>query len=766
MSEYVQINPSEYSERAYLDYTMAVVQDRSIPSLKDGQKPVHRRILFAMHELYLRHDKDMKKCARIVGDIIGKYHPHGDTAAYEALVKMSQDFYLRYPLVHGQGNFGSRDKDPSAAMRYTEAKLHPISQLLLSEIDMGSVDYINNYDYSLKEPEVLPSRLNFLLMNGVFGIAVGLSTEIPSHNIRNVTDATVHYIKNKDCTISELVEYLKAPDYPTGGQIINKKEEIIKNYEDGNGFFTVRCRWKIEKLANKQWQIIIYELPPSMSASSLAEKIGDIKNPKVDKKDKKKKDVQKMLNDKQFLSNLISNERDESNEEEGIRFVLEPRSMRENPEDIMNSLYKLLGLEENVKMNMVSIGLNNKACGKNLKDMISEWVEFRIITLEKRTKFSLNKSLERKHILEGREIAYNNINKIIEIIKTSEKPKESLIKEFNLTEIQAEDILEIKLRQLMNLELGKIKEEILKLQKEIFELESLLNSDKKMNNLLIKEMESDTKLFEDERRTLIEESNKAVLSATDTIADEKMTIIITKQGWMTSRKGHNVEIETIQLKDGDSIFKIIEGRSIQPIALLSNDGRMFNIKPTQVANGKNMNHINTLVEMNGCQVVDMLFIEKDLKHLIANKEGYGFITDSDNLLTKNKAGKSFFTVDKKFEIFNMDIVNKFKYITWFTSDNRILCYDINEIKELPKGKGVQLMKLPKNIKISGYLLHNEENIKITTKKGEEIISIVDSGILGKRPLRGIHIKDSIINVMEDLIIDEIDEVNELNEIED
>ena len=741
MNDYINVNPALYSEKAYLDYTLAVVGERAIPSLKDGQKPVQRRIMFAMHELNLKHDKDPKKSARIVGDIIGKYHPHGDSAAYEALVKMSQDFYLRYPLINGQGNFGSRDGDSAAAMRYTEARLTPIADLMLSELSQGSCDYIGNYDNTITEPEILPSRLNFMLMNGTFGLAVALSTSIPAHNIRNITDATTHYIKNPKCSVEELVEHVKAPDYPTGGQIINTKEEIIKNYKDGEGFFTVRCRWKIEKLTRGHWHIVVYELPPSSSPSKLVERIALLQKPKIikDSKGKAKKLTQKQLNDKQFSLNLISATRDESSEEEGNRVIIEPRSSRDNPEQMMNSLYKLLELEENVKMNMVAIGNDNRAVSKNLLSMISEWTEFRFKTITKRTNFSLDKNLKRAHILQGREIAFNNISEIIEIIKNEDKPKDMLIKRFSLSEIQADDILEIKLRQLAKLELDKIVSELEKLLKEAKQLQALLDSDVKMKKLMIKEMESDTKLFEDDRKTLLEESKKSVLSATDTVADENVTIIITKQGWLSQKKGHNIDTESIQIKDGDSLYKVIECKTLQQLGVFASDGRMFNIKPISIESGKNMTHINTLIDMGGTSIVDFILINEKLIYLVANENGYGFITKSSNLLTKNKSGKAFFNIKKDDKIFKVLTCNDFKYITCATSDNRILSYPIDEIKELPKGKGVQLIKLPKGVKLKTFLVHNNDEIFINNNK----TSIIEFNILGKRALRGVHIKEDI-----------------------
>jgi topoisomerase IV subunit A len=749
MSIYEKINPALYAEKAYLDYTMDVVSNRAIPSLKDGQKPVQRRILFAMKELGLYSGKEPKKSARIVGDIIGKYHPHGDGAAYEAMVKMSQDFYLRYPLIDGQGNFGSRDGDSAAAMRYTEAKLSPISELLLSEIGEGSCDFIDNYDQLLQEPAILPSRLNFMLMNGTFGIAVALSTKIPSHNIRNVTDATIHQIKNPNCSVKELVEYLVAPDFPTGGQIIDSKDDIVGNYERGEGTFNVRCKYKVEKLDKGQWQIVIYELPPSSSPTSLMDRIGNIEKPKLvkDKNGKVKKPSIKQIADKQILLNYVSDYRDDSSGEEGIRVVLEPRSSRVNPEEMMASLFKLLELEETFKMNLVAIGGNDRATNKNLKDMISEWVDFRFYTLNKRTEYGLKKALKRIHILEGRKIAFDYIDRIIEIIKGMDNPKEKLMEEFNLSEEQALDILEIKLRQLAKMEIDSIIKELDKLYKERNYLSQLLESKVKMKNLMIKELESDTKKYEDERRTLVKEDEKSGIISSDVIIDEKVTIIMTKQGWLTSRKGHDLETDSVQLKDGDDIFKIMEGRTSQQIVLMASNGRTFNIKPSNIVGGKNMNHVNTLIDLPDGVIVDILFLGEKDKYLVSNNAGYGFIVEASNLLTKNKAGKVFFNVPKDAHIFPLLEIGDKKLITCFTSDFRILSYDLNEIKELPKGKGVQLVKLPSGVKMDKYLLHNEREIIVETENKVCEFNI-DDGSYGKRALRGINFKSNILALKE------------------
>lgn len=731
-----------HSRDAYLQYSVAVLKDRAIPYLHDGQKPVQRRILYVMNQLGLRSDTPPKKSARVVGEIIGKYHPHGDSSVYQALVRMSQNFNLRYPLVDGQGNFGTIDGDSAAAMRYTEARLTPIADLLLSELKYHCVEQVPNYDNTEFEPENLPARLNMMLMNGATGIAVGMSTDIPSHNINEVSNATINLIKNPKISTEELVEDIKGPDFPKGGQVITPKETIIKNYEQGYGAFTVRCRWVVEKLARGQYQIIITELPPSMSPSKVLEKIAAIENPKLgkDKSGKPKKMSQKQLNDKQFLSTLISNARDDSAGD--VRIIIEPKSSKKDPEEIMNSLYKLLGLEENYNMRMVTVGLNNRPSQKNLKETLQEWIDFRLITITKRIQYLLNKANSRIHILEGREIAQNNIEEVIEIIRSEDEPKKVLMERFSLSEIQAEDILDIKLRSLAKLEIDKILKELDKLRKEAKGYEELLASDRKMKNLMIREIKEDTAKFSDDRRTLIEEAKTAQNVDTHVMLAEKVTIILSKAGWLTQRKGFNVDLSTTQLKDGDEIEKSLEGKTNQALVVLSGSGRLFNLKVGEIATGKNFTHINSILALNGDKVVDMLFVDEEIeaKYLASNDAGYGFVVSSKDFIVKAKAGKNFMTIKEEDTIYPFREIKEEKYIVCKSSDYRCLSYDIEEIKELPRGKGVQLIKLPKNEKLTNFYFVDSKDINIKIGKRTKSVNMEEEGIFHKRAGRGQNIK--------------------------
>ena len=685
-----------------------------------------------------------KKSARIIGDIIGKYHPHGDSSVYSALVRMSQDFQLRYPLVDGQGNFGTIDGDNPAAMRYTEARLTPIAELLLSELKFGCVDYVNNYDNTEREPENLPARLNMMLMNGAFGIAVGMSTNIPAHNINNVSNATINLIKNPKLTIEELVDDLEGPDFAKGGQIITPKSVMIESYKKGKGAFTVRCKWRVEKLARNQYQIIIYELPPSMSPSSVLEKIALIENPKLgkDKSGKPKKMNQKQLNDKQFLSSLISNARDDS--DKNLRIIIDPKSSKKDPTELMDSLYKMLGLEENFNMNLVTVGMNNKPALKNIKEVLQEWIDYRFETITKRTQFLLNKVQKRIHVLEGREIAYNNIDRVIEIIRTTDIPKISLIEEFSLTELQAEDILEIKLRSLAKMEIDKILKELEKLRKEEGGYLELLASDRKMKNMMVREIKADTLKFSDERRTLLKEESSAKNVDANVMLAEKTSVIFTKSGWLTQRKGYDVDTSTIQLKTGDEITKVMEGKTNQPIVILSSSGRLFNMKVGEVATGKNFNHINSLLTLGTDTIIDILFADENKEYLVSNSAGYGFIVESKEFIVKAKAGKNFMSVGDDV------VINKFKeikgepFVICGSTDNRCLAYETNEIKKLPRGKGVQLIKLPKGELLREVCLLSSEMCEFTIGKRSKKINIKDEGYFHKRAGRGQNVKKDFL----------------------
>lgn len=746
--DYLDIN--KYLRDKYLEYSIAVLKDRAIPYLSDGLKPVHRRILFAMKEMRNFSTEKHKKSARIVGDVIGKYHPHGDQSVYDAMARQAQPWNMRYPLVDGQGNFGSRDGDRQAAMRYTEARLTPIAEhILLQEIDMGTTKFINNYDNTITEPTDLPSRLNMLLLNGATGIAVGMSTDIPSHNIRELTSATLACMKNKDITVSEIIDHLNGPDYATGGQIIASNSEIKSIYETGRGVIRVRAKWKVEELAKNQWQVIVYEFSPTMNAKKILENIEKITNPPTqkDKNGKPKALSPKVIAEKNYLLSLLGSFGDESDKVDAIRLVLEPKSYKQNPEDFMNALISRIGLEESVKINLTTVGLNGTPKTKNIKEIIEEWISYRFQVMTKRTLWRINKVKSRLHTLEGRMIAFLNIDEVIKIIKDEDNPKTELINRFGLSEIQAEDILEIKLRQLANLEKVKIEKELDTLKKEEKQLQSLLDSKTKMFNLMEKEIEESTALFEDSRRTLIKEDKIAIKSSFDIVQDEPVTIIYTTQGWITSRKGFDIDLSSIQLKTNDTILFVQEGRSIEQLAFLGSDGRAYSVKPNDIPTGKvGFVHINTLITMeNGGTIIDMLFANDKKMLLVSNNDGYGYLTNSMNLVSKNKAGKNFMTLPEENSIIFKPIVLNIdtKYVHIQSTGQRILSYDINEIKELEKGKGFQLIKLLDGEKVKHVRITDDKGFELRIKNKTYFIENEKlKEFIGKRASRGKKIENN------------------------
>ncbi len=538
----------QYAQRAYLEYALSVVKGRALPDVTDGLKPVQRRILYAMDRMGLsysgpNHNTAAKpvKSARVVGDVLGRFHPHGDQSAYDALVRMAQDFNQRYPLVDGQGNFGSRDGDGAAAMRYTEARLSKITGLLLDEIDMGTVDFVPNYDGSTQEPQQLPARLPFALLNGASGIAVGLATEIPSHNLREVADACVALIKRPQLSDEELFQIIPGPDYPGGGQIISSASDIQDAYRTGRGSLKLRARWKIEELARGQWQMVVTELPPGVSAQKVLEEIEDITNPKV--KTGKKALSQEQTQLKASMLAVLDGVRDESSKDAPVRLVFEPKTGKVPQQELITALLAHTSLESSSSINLTMIGLDGRPVQKSLRLMLEEWIAFRQTTVTRRSQHRLAKVLDRIHILEGRQAVLLNIDKVIAIIRASDEPRQALIDAFALSERQADDILEIRLRQLARLEAIKIEQELKELRTEQGKLEDILGSESTMRRLICKEIEADAKQFADARRTLIQEEKKVVAEVK--VVDEPTTVIISDKGWVRTRQGHGVDAGTL-----------------------------------------------------------------------------------------------------------------------------------------------------------------------------------------------------------------------------
>ena len=687
-----------YAERAYLDYAISVVKGRALPEVADGQKPVQRRILFSMSEMGLRSDAKPVKSARVVGDVLGKFHPHGDQSAYDALVRLAQSFSLRYPLIDGQGNFGSRDGDGAAAMRYTEARLTKIAtHLLLSEIDEGTVEFAPNYDGSFQEPKLLPARLPFVLLNGASGIAVGMATEIPSHNLREVAAAAVALMKSPNMSCADLLAIIPGPDFPGGGQIISSASEIAQIYEAGRGSLKVRARWSVEELARGQWQVVVNELPPATSTQRVLQEIEELTNPKI--KLGKKSLTPDQSNTKAAILNMLDCVRDESSKDAAVRLVFEPKSKNVEVNEFVNLLLAHTSLESNASINLVMIGNDGRPRQKNVKDIIAEWVAFRVATVTRRTEHRLGKVNARIHILEGRQIILLNIDKVIKIIRNSDEPKGDLIRAFKLSDRQAEDILEIRLRQLARLEAIKIEQELTELQAEKADLDGLLQSDSTLRKRIIKEIEADAKEFGDDRRTLIQEDKRAVAEAK--VIDEPVTVIVSQKGWVRVRQGHEHDAQQFSFKSGDALYATYECRTVDVIQGFGSDGRVYTVPVSELpgARGDGSPLTSFINLAAGSQMVAYYAGQLDDLVLISTRAGNGFLANVADMLTRNKAGKSFIGVDSKFSLGDAPLgASKvhpgMKQVACLSESARLLVFPLDELKRLPTGgKGVILMGL-------------------------------------------------------------------------
>ncbi|MDR7149203.1 topoisomerase-4 subunit A [Hydrogenophaga palleronii] len=706
-------NLATYAQRAYLEYALSVVKGRALPDVCDGQKPVQRRILYAMDRMGLGFSGNTAakpvKSARVVGDVLGKYHPHGDSAAYDALVRMAQDFSQRYPLIDGQGNFGSRDGDGAAAMRYTEARLAKITGLLLDEIDQGTVDFIPTYDGSFEEPRQLPARLPFNLLNGASGIAVGLATEIPSHNLREVADACVALIKTPKISDEELAAIIPGPDYPGGGQIISPASDIADAYRTGRGSLKVRARWKIEDLARGQWQLVVNELPPGVSTQRVLEEIEEITNPKV--KAGKKALSQEQTQLKASMLMVLDVVRDESSKDAPVRLVFEPKSSRIEQQELITALLAHTSLESSSPINLTMIGLDGRPTQKSLRLMLSEWIEFRQSTIVRRTRHRLNKVLDRIHILEGRQLVLLNIDEVIRIIRHSDEPKPALIEAFKLSERQAEDILEIRLRQLARLEAIKIEQELKDLREEQGKLEDILGNPASLKRLMVKEIEADAKTFADPRRTLIQAEKKAV--AEIKVVDEPVTVVISSKGWVRARTGHGHEAASFAFKAGDGLYGTFECRTVDTLIAFGSNGRVYSVPVASLPGARGDGQpITTLIELeSGTQPLHYFAGPANATLLLSGTGGYGFLATVENLVSRQKAGKAFISVGEGETICAPSHVANTSgsqplvpatHVACASTGGRILTFEIGELKAMEKGgRGLMLLDLDAKDTLAG-----------------------------------------------------------------
>jgi len=685
-----------YAEKAYLDYSMSVVLGRALPDVADGQKPVQRRILYAMDRMGLTATTKHRKCAAVVGQVLGNYHPHGDSSVYDAAVRMAQEFTLRYPLIDGQGNFGSRDGDGAAAMRYTEARLTKISELLLAELDMGTVDFVPNYDGMHQEPNLLPARLPMVLLNGASGIAVGMATEIPSHNLTEVALSCEHLIRHPDATLADILAIMPGPDFANGAQVISSAADIAKAYETGRGSLRTRARWKVEPLARGQWQIAIMELPPGTSTASIMAEIEVLTNPQI--KAGKKSLTQDQVNIKALVLSVVDKINDESDAQDPVRLVIEPRSSRQSPDEVMQVLLAHTSLESNVPMNLVTLGRNGKPSQKGLMQMLQEWIDFRFETVTRRTKHRLGQVHARTHILAGRLTAFLHIDEVIRIIRSAEDPKAELMSKFRLSEIQATDILEIRLRQLASLERIKLDGEMAELKREAEFLQGLLDNRAAMTAQILEEIAADRKKYGDARRTLIESAERITTSSVVAASYDPVTLIVSKLGWLRARTGHKVDLAALTWKPGDEALAVIETRTAQTVVVFDQTGRAYNVLASLFPTGRGDGApLSSFVEVGGNKLAHAFVLDTGAHYLLANSGGYGFLCPGSELVTGKKAGKAVMTVEAGENILApgpLKALDQGGEVVVGASSGKVLVFGLAELKQMAKGRGMQLMSLP------------------------------------------------------------------------
>jgi topoisomerase-4 subunit A len=730
-----ELDLASYAQRAYLEYALSVVKGRALPDVCDGQKPVQRRILYSMSRMGLGYTGAAGarpvKSARVVGDVLGRFHPHGDQAAYDAMVRMAQDFSQRYPLIDGHGNFGSRDGDGAAAMRYTEARLARITNLLLDEIDEGTVAFIPNYDGSTQEPQQLPARLPFTLLNGASGIAVGLATEIPSHNLREIADACVALVKSPKLTDDELLAIVPGPDYPGGGQIISPAPEIAEAYRTGRGSLKVRCRWKIEELARGQWQLVVTELPPGVSAQRVLEEIEELTNPKV--KAGKKAVTQEQVQLKQAVLAVLDAVRDESSKDSAVRIVFEPKTSRIEQTELITTLLAHTSLETSSPVNLTMVGLDGKPVQKSLRVMLSEWIEFRQATIERRSRHRLAKVLDRIHILEGRQLILLNIDEVIALIRKSDEPKAALIARFQLSDRQAEDILEIRLRQLARLEAIRIEQELKELREEKKKLDEILGSPAALRRLMVKEIEQDAKQFADPRRTLIQAERKAV--AEIRVVDEPVTVVVSQRGWVRARQAHGHEAASFAFKAGDGLYRTFECRTVDTLLAFGSNGRVYTVPVSMLPGARGDGQpVTTLVDLEpGTHLLHYFAGAPGAWLLLSSSGGYGFLATVENMMSRLRGGKAFISCGNGETVCRPSPAHvppqaPATHVACASTGGRILTFEIGELKPMTNGgRGLMLLDLDPKDTLAGAAAYTR-SVKISGigrggKEREETLEI-------------------------------------------
>ena len=709
-----------FAEKAYLDYSMYVVLDRALPHVADGLKPVQRRIIYSMSELGINATAKHRKSALTVGDVIGKYHPHGDSACYEAMVTMAQPFNYRYPLVDGQGNWGSADDPKSfAAYRYTESRLTPYANALLSELDMGTVDWSPNFDGMRDEPRLLPARLPNILVNGTMGIAVGMATDIPPHNIRELAKACIHLLKHPNTQIESLMEFIPGPDYPTGCEIVSEPHDLLKIYSTGNGQVRARARWEREEDS-----IVITHLPHQVSGSKIQEQIAE------------------QMRAKKLP--IVEDVRDESDHENPTRIVIVPRSNRVDAEALMAHLFATTDLERSHRVNLNMIGLDGRPRVKNLRDILSEWIEFRFNTVTRRLNHRLQKVNDRLHLLEGLLIAFLNLDEVIRIIRFEDEPRTKLMRTFALSEIQTDYILDTRLRQLQRLEEMKIKGEQAELEAEKKGLEELLGDDDKLKQLISKEIKEDAKTYGDERRCPINAKPPAVaMTQAEITPAEAVTVVISKAGWIRAGKGHELDPTALSYKAGDEYFAHAVGKTNQLLILLDSKGRCYTLNPRELPSARSQGEpVTTKLDLqDGARIVALLMGEETDRYVLGGTDGYGFQTRLGELQARNKAGKAVITLEGAPLPPAITRDNAGDRFALVTAEGRLLVFAIGELPELAKGKGNKLVTLKGEDRIvASCVVPASASIVVTS--GKRTLTLKPSDVAaytGARASRGNHL---------------------------
>ena len=729
----------EHASHAYLGYAVSTVKARALPEIADGLKPVQRRILFAMGDA---GTQGFSKCARFVGEVLGKYHPHGDSSTYEALVHLAQPFSMRYPLIDGQGNFGSRDGDSAAAYRYTEARLSRYAELVLSEISEGTVDFVKNYDGKFEEPSLLPARLPFGLLNGSFGIPVGFSTRIPSHNLKEVAAAAAHVIKHARATLADVLKLMPGPDFPGGGQVISPPEEIRQAYETGRGSLLVRAKYEKEMLARGQWRIVVTEMPHGVSCRQVMEEIEALANPKVLGNRKEISQDQRRL--KQFILDQVETVRDESDRKSRLRLVIEPRSSRIDPEEMVAALMVHTSLETRYAVNLTWLGLDGLPETKGIVEVLREWGGFRVATVRRRTQFRLDQCEARLHIVLGRLLAFVKIDEIIKLIRSSEdqsEAKQNLRDKYKFSERQAEDIVNLRLGQLTKLDGVKLNDERKALEAERKSLKELLADEKELKKLVVTELMEDSKKYGDERRTLIKAAERAQVE--HTVVEEPVTVILSKKGWIRARTGHGLDLEQLAFKEGDALLQTLECRTTDPVLVLSAAGKTFTLEAAAVPSGRGDGApVNTLVNASSDPIVWMGSGDPAQKLLMNSSAGLGFICKLGDLVTKTRQGRDFMKVEDGAQAQKAIFVpGNIPYLAALSTDSRLLVFPIDEVPERSNGGvGVQLIALPEKIFLASVAATDGKSLVVSgikrTRKVFEMNKDQIAEHIGKRAQRG------------------------------